>query len=100
MLNHQYETQYFTAINRHLLIQVMWDDVIGEHDGLRSVDCAWDLSQKCYEGTKGGCYLCLALICGPPIAFCAGLHFACLSFQVFDFGVFILLKICNKIFRK
>ena len=74
----------------------MWDDVIGEHEGLRSVDCAWDLSQKCYEGTKGGCYLCLALICGPPIAFCAGLHFACLSFQVFDFGVFISLKICNK----
>ena len=60
----------------------MWDDIIGEYEGLRSVECAWNLSRKCYDATKGGCYLCLSMICGPCLAFCAGIHFACLSFQV------------------
>ena len=63
----------------------MWDDLIGEYEGLRSMDCAWDLSKKCYEASKGGCYLCLSLICGPCLAFFAGIHFACLSFQVLKF---------------
>ena len=72
----------FDDIKSFSLIKVMWDDLIGEYEGLRSTDCAWDLSKKCYEATKGGCYLCLSMICGPCLAFCAGIHFACLSFQV------------------
>ena len=63
----------------------MWDDLVGEYEGLRSIDCAWDLSKKCYEASKDGCYLCLSMICGPCLAFCAGIHFACLSFQVLIF---------------
>ena len=60
----------------------MWDDVIGEYEGLRSIDCAWNLSKKCYDATRGGCYICLSLVFGPCLACCAGIHFACLAFQV------------------
>ena len=60
----------------------MWDDVIGEYEGLRSIDCAWNLSEACYNATKGGCYVCLTTICGPFIAFSAGIQFACMAFQV------------------
>ena len=63
----------------------MWDDVIGEYEGLRSIDCAWNLSKKCYDATRGGCYICLSLVFGPCLACCAGIHFACLAFQVSHF---------------
>ena len=41
-----------------------------------------NLSKKCYDATRGGCYLCLSLVFGPCLACCAGIHFACLAFQV------------------
>ena len=37
-------------LNEHL--QVMWDDVFGEPEGVRSTDCAWSFSYKCFHGTR------------------------------------------------
>ena len=37
-------------LNEHL--QVMWDDVFGEPEGVRSTDCAWSSSYKCFHGTR------------------------------------------------
>ena len=37
-------------LNEHL--QVMWDDVFGEPEGVRSNDCAWRTSYKCFHGTR------------------------------------------------
>ena len=79
--------------------QVMWDDVVGEYEGLRSIDCAWNLSEKCYNGTKNGCYVCLSLICGPLLACCAGIHFGCLAFQVTEYYLNILTNCIPHIFR-
>ena len=30
----------------------MWDDVFGEPEGVRSNDCAWRTSYKCFHGTR------------------------------------------------
>ncbi|TRY62531.1 hypothetical protein TCAL_06295 [Tigriopus californicus] len=66
-------------LNEHL--QVMWDDVIGEPEGIRSPDWAWNCSYKCFRGTKNCCYVLLAVIFGPCVAFCSAINFACLAFQ-------------------
>ena len=63
-------------------IQVMWDDIIGEPEGLRSIDCAWNCSYKCFKGTKNCCYILLTVLFAPCLAFCSALNFACLAFQV------------------
>jgi len=34
-------------LNTHL--QIEWDDLIGEPDGVKTMDCSWDLSKKCYS---------------------------------------------------
>ena len=62
----------------------MWDDVIGEAEGLHSTECAWNCSYKCFRGTKNCCYILLATIFGPCLAFCSAINFACLAFQVCD----------------
>ena len=49
----------------------MWDDVIGEPEGIRSTDCAWNCSYKCFRGTKNCCYILLATLFGPCLAFCS-----------------------------
>ena len=60
----------------------MWDDVIGEPEGIRSTECAWNCSYKCFRGTKNCCYLLLATLFAPCLAFCSAINFACLAFQV------------------
>lgn len=60
----------------------MWDDVFGEPEGIRSTDCAWNCSYKCFKGTKGCCYLLLTTFFAPCLAFCSAINFACLAFQV------------------
>ena len=35
-----------------MMVQVMWDDVFGEPEGVRSADCAWQCSHKCFHGTR------------------------------------------------
>ena len=64
------------------VLQVMWDDIIGEPEGLRSIDCAWNCSYKCFKGTKNCCYILLTILFAPCFAFCSALNFACLAFQV------------------
>ena len=71
----------------------MWDDIIGEPEGLRSIDCAWNCSYKCFKGTKNCCYILLTVLFAPCLAFCSALNFACLAFQVilhrFDYNISI-----------
>eukprot|EP00090_Calanus_glacialis_P027885 TRINITY_DN4437_c0_g1_i1.p1 TRINITY_DN4437_c0_g1~~TRINITY_DN4437_c0_g1_i1.p1 ORF type:complete len:163 (+),score=27.70 TRINITY_DN4437_c0_g1_i1:54-491(+) len=66
-------------LNEHL--QVMWDDVFGEPEGVRSTDCAWSCSYKCFHGTRSCCYLTLTTLFAPCLAFCSALNFACLAFN-------------------
>merc|ERR1719336_776975 len=63
-------------LNEHL--QVMWDDVFGEPEGVRSTDCAWSFSYKCFHSTRSCCYLLLTTLFAPFLAFCAAMNCACL----------------------
>lgn len=67
------------SLNQHL--QVMWDDVIGEPEGIRSPECAWRLSGHCFRLSRGCCYILLSVLVAPVLALCLGFTFACLSFQ-------------------
>ena len=60
----------------------MWDDIVGEPEGLRSTTCAWNCSYKCFCGTKNCCYILLTTLFAPCLAFCSAINFACLAFQV------------------
>jgi hypothetical protein len=33
-------------------VQVMWDDVFGEPEGVRSADWAWRCSYNCFKSTR------------------------------------------------
>ncbi|XP_046745744.1 caveolin-3-like isoform X1 [Diprion similis] len=66
-------------LNQHL--QVMWDDVIGEPDGIRSPECAWRLSSHCFRLSRGCCYVFLSVLVAPLAALCLGCTFACLAFE-------------------
>ena len=35
--------------HRNLTNQVMWDDLIGEPEGVRSPDCTWNCSKTCFQ---------------------------------------------------
>ena len=63
-------------------MQVMWDDIIGEPEGLKSTQCAWNCSYKCFRGTRNCCYILLTTFFAPCLAFCSAINFACLAFQV------------------
>ena len=68
---------------RYLLIfQVMWDDIIGEPEGIKSTQCAWNCSYKCFRCTSRCCYILLTTLFAPCLAFCSAVNFACLAFQV------------------
>ncbi|XP_029164605.1 caveolin-3-like isoform X1 [Nylanderia fulva] len=67
------------SLNQHL--QVMWDDVIGEPEGIRSPECAWRLSGHCFRLSRGCCYVLLSVLVAPLLALCLGFTFACLAFQ-------------------
>ena len=80
----------------------MWDDVFGEPEGVRSTDCAWSCSYKCFHSTRyvkivsssvrltdnfspflrSCCYLTLTTLFAPCLAFCSAINFACLAFNV------------------
>ena len=59
--------------------QVHFEEVIGEPDGVRSIDCVWRNSWKCFRGTLNCCYVFLTVLCAIPISFCWGCEFACLA---------------------
>ena len=60
----------------------MWDDIIGEPEGIKSTQCAWNCSYKCFRGTRNCCYILLTTLFAPCLAFCSAINFACLAFQV------------------
>jgi len=65
-------------MNTHL--QVMWDDLIGEPEGVSSLDCTWNCSRSCFQCTLSCCYTLMTLFYAPLFALCAGCNFACLTF--------------------
>ncbi|KAF7385631.1 hypothetical protein HZH68_014061 [Vespula germanica] len=50
----------------------MWDDVIGEPEGIRSPECAWRLSGHCFRLSRGCCYIFLSVLVAPLLALCLG----------------------------
>ena len=77
-----------------IFLQVMWDDIVGEPEGLRTPDTCWDCSIKCYDGSRRCCYVFLVVIFAPIIACLNGCQFACLAFNVSDFKVCYFLNLC------
>merc|ERR1711915_945493 len=75
-------------LNTHL--QVEWDDLIGEPDGVKTMDCAWNLSKKCYTGCLGGCYTLATLFTAPFLGCYLGMGMA--------YMVFVLGQEANKAF--
>ena len=74
---------HFNVVHTNCLCkQVMWDDIIGEPEGIKSTQCAWNCSYKCFRGTNRCCYILLTTLFGPCLAFCSAINFACLAFQV------------------
>merc|ERR1711976_485198 len=57
--------------------KVLFDEVLGEPEGVRSIDCTWRNSFKCFNGALSCCYKFLTVLCGLPLAFCWGCEFAC-----------------------
>lgn len=59
-----------------------WDDVIGEPEAIRSPECAWRVSNHCFQISKDCCYIFLSVVCAPITACCLGCTFACIAFEV------------------
>ena len=74
--------KYYNVIIITMYTQVMWDDVIGEPEGIRSPECAWRLSGHCFRLSRSCCYVFLSVLIAPLLALCFGFTFACLAFQV------------------
>ncbi|XP_025833842.1 caveolin-3-like [Agrilus planipennis] len=66
-------------LNRHL--EVSWEDVIGEPEGVHSPEFIWKISNQCFRISKGCSYILLTAIFAPLTAFCFGFTFACLAFK-------------------
>ncbi|XP_064606148.1 caveolin-1-like [Liolophura sinensis] len=62
------------AINSH--IQVAFEDVLAEPEGIHSFDCVWRFSYLCFEFWKNFCYKLATLCCGLCIAMNWGCVFA------------------------
>lgn len=63
------------------LIQVAFEDVLGEPAGVRSADCVWRNAYTCFECGKNLCYKLLTILCGICIALAWGCHFAGIAFS-------------------
>merc|ERR1711976_802134 len=69
------EQRDINDLNSH--VKVVFEEVLGEPDGVRSIDCVWRNSYMCFNGTLNCCYKVLSILCGVPLAFCWGCEFAC-----------------------
>ncbi|XP_076469379.1 caveolin-1-like [Babylonia areolata] len=65
-------------INDHL--KVAFEDVLAEPEGVRSMDCVWTNSYKCFNCCKDICYMISTLFCGICIAMEWGCEFADIAF--------------------
>merc|ERR1712154_478046 len=66
------------SINPHL--KVGWEDIFGEPDEIKSMDCVWKNSYKCFECWKSLCYTIMTFCCGICIAAEWGCEFAYIAF--------------------
>ncbi|XP_033127635.1 caveolin-1-like isoform X2 [Anneissia japonica] len=66
------------SINSH--VQVGFEDVLAEPDGVHSPECVWKLANKCFTCSRDIAYTLFALCYGVPYAFFWGCEFAYLSF--------------------
>ncbi|XP_029465449.1 caveolin-3 isoform X2 [Rhinatrema bivittatum] len=62
------------------VVQVDFEDVIAEPDGIHSFDGVWRTSNTVFTVTKYWCYRLLSALLGAPLALIWGFLFACLSF--------------------
>jgi hypothetical protein len=47
-------------------VQVAFPDVLAEPEDVRSMDCVWRNSAKCFNGGLSCCYKFLTFLCGLP----------------------------------
>jgi hypothetical protein len=60
-------------------VKIRFEEVIGEPEGVRSIDCVWKCTYCCFNGTLDCCYKTLTVLCAIPLACCWGCEFACLA---------------------
>ncbi|XP_077291961.1 caveolin-2-like [Arctopsyche grandis] len=65
-------------LNRH--IQVDFNDVLGEPDGVRSLKCSWIFNKFFYKFANISVYIVLSLLVGPILAFCWGIVYGIVAF--------------------
>ena len=63
------------------LLQVTFEEVLGEPEGVRSIDCIWRNGYACFECGKSLCYKILTTFCGLCIALYWGCDFAATAFN-------------------
>uniref|UniRef100_A0A1I8GFP4 Caveolin n=1 Tax=Macrostomum lignano TaxID=282301 RepID=A0A1I8GFP4_9PLAT len=67
------------ALNNHL--STAFEDVLGEPDGIHSMDCVWRNSYSCFNCGKNCLYKVCTLLCGIFIALYWGCVFAAVAMQ-------------------
>lgn len=73
-------------------LQVAFEDVLAEPDGVKSIDCVWKLSYTCFELGKNCYYKLATLLCG----ICMALEWGC------EFGAVALCQVwvCTPVLRE
>ncbi|XP_045164731.2 caveolin-3-like isoform X1 [Mercenaria mercenaria] len=66
-------------LNGH--VKAEFEDVLGEPEGARSMDCVWKLSFRCFNIWRDCCYKLATLFCGICIAMSWGCQFAGIAFN-------------------
>ncbi|XP_060078221.1 caveolin-1-like [Ylistrum balloti] len=61
--------------------KVAFEDVLGEPDYIRSIDCVWKNSYWCFNCGKNCCYKFMTCLCGICIALYWGCEFAIIAFD-------------------
>ncbi|KAL4226705.1 Caveolin-1 [Mactra antiquata] len=87
-------------LNDHLKVQ--FEDVFGEPEGARSIDCVWKLSYTCFTCWLGLCYKIATLLYGICIAAEWGCEFASIAFYHIWY-VTPMLRVCEincEVFKK
>jgi len=54
--------------NYFVFQSLFFSDIIGEPEGIHSLDCVWKLSYKCFELWKKLCYVVMTTLCGMCIS--------------------------------
>jgi len=79
-------------LNGHL--KVTFEEVLGEPEGVHSIDCVWKLSYTCFNLWLNLCYKISTLCCGICIAMEWGCEFAYTAFYHI-WCISPMLKLCE-----